>query len=410
MIQDSAEWNIPVLNSIFDPHTVNAITIIHINGTGKDSPKWNPNISGAFNTKSLYYSIKRFDHNWPSIWENIWSMHASPRVKLFAFKCLQNMIPINSRLVQFMDISNSCSVFSQHNESLEHIFFSFPFARSVWFASDSNPFPPNLFTFSVKVWILHWHTNPAGWDSSQGQWSAKCATIIWYIWKARCDKVFRGFNPSSKDVCTRAEMDWKAHASLECPLDNASSVNAHKPEPTWKSPPPRIKKINFAGTFDNHRQVGSIALILINSISWCREVKKLECRAQSLDEVEVQAALEATTWSYQLDTTVVQIEGSCINIIKAINGEDYHIDWKARSRIRDIHEKLVTCSLNVEEKNLIFLCCGKRQTRLLLHWLQGSIQMQPVILLPPPSLLFDALNSDRLSCHVPQGTQTSQLL
>ncbi|XP_026400599.1 uncharacterized protein LOC113296511 [Papaver somniferum] len=262
-------------------------------------------------------------------------MEASPRANLFAFKCVQNMLATNDKLSQYTDIPNRCAFCSQHGETMEHICFTCPFARSVWFASASSPFPPNTYPSSVVNWILQLHINPAGWNNYQGQWMAKCIITIWYIWLARCDKVFRGI-----DTNPGTEIKWTAQATLaRHPSTNRPSCR-HFIDQNSACPPLGTQKINFSGIYDTHNQNGQIALILRSSNGWCREVKQLRCRVQSQHEAEMQAALEATIWVNQLNSNAIQIEGNCAEIIKAIKGEACHVNWRARSRLASIHEEI----------------------------------------------------------------------
>ncbi|RZC52247.1 hypothetical protein C5167_020669 [Papaver somniferum] len=55
----------------------------------------------------------------------------------------------------------------------------------------------SLLPISVKNWILDWNTDPAGWYKEEGDWNA---SILWHIWKARCEKIFEKTRPNPGNI------------------------------------------------------------------------------------------------------------------------------------------------------------------------------------------------------------------
>lgn len=183
------------------------------------------------------------------------------------------MIPTTEKLSQHSEIQNICHLCSHYNETLEHLFFSCPFARSVWFASNHSPFPPDSFPPSAQQWMLEWTISPPGWDNSQGQWKAISANIIWQIWKARCDKLFMGIIPNPKHTLTTSQIEWDLYKRLSQETHSRLVSNVTTTQKIWNLPPTGTWKINFAGRYVSDSYGGFISLILRRSDGWCRETR-----------------------------------------------------------------------------------------------------------------------------------------
>lgn len=164
----SNSWNLTLLHASFHPDIASAISKIKIRAGKIDSPKWHPSKTGEFSTKSLYSLIKPSSNSSNIPWNKVWNMRTSPSVRLFVYKCINNMLPLTSHPSRFTDVSNDCTFCGHTGETMEHLFFHCPFARSVWFASIANPFSLIPLIDSVKRWILDWQKNPVGWISATG--------------------------------------------------------------------------------------------------------------------------------------------------------------------------------------------------------------------------------------------------
>ena len=95
-----------------------------------------------------------------------------------------------------------CARCGDPEESINHVFFECPPARQVW-ALSKIPSPPNIFPISslfANMDHLFWRVQPKM-DDHQFAW------ILWYIWKARNNKVFSNLDIDPRDTLKLAELE-----------------------------------------------------------------------------------------------------------------------------------------------------------------------------------------------------------
>ncbi|OVA04735.1 hypothetical protein BVC80_1719g69 [Macleaya cordata] len=290
-------------------------------------------------------------------------------------------------------------------ESLEHCIMFCPFARSVWFAS---PFSPFLFTCNPNLllidWITSWFSPPIGWHSDLGDWAALCATTSWFIWKARCKKVFDNVTPSPIHT-SRSIRAYLSVYSLPMPT-SAPNQSTPSTDPLgsriWLPPRPGSIKINFDASFINYNEICGIGLVMRDSFGMCRMVKLLQCRAHSAEEAEALAALEAVKWANEHHLTDIIFEGDALPIIGSITSSTStgRVGWRTRAHLQDI--QLFTPSFS----NFSFMF-SYRSANAVADALavKARTSASAVYEAEPPSFIFPFLSTD-----LPHVTEASAVI
>ena len=108
-----------------------------------------------------------------------------------------------------MRCDNYCPRFREPEESVTHAIFEGPPALQVWSLS-ATPTSPDIFlvpSVYANMNYLFWRKNSIvepELDRDPYPW------IIWYIWKARNDKLFRGINRDPVELVRYAESECQA--------------------------------------------------------------------------------------------------------------------------------------------------------------------------------------------------------
>ncbi|GAA0152405.1 hypothetical protein LIER_37486 [Lithospermum erythrorhizon] len=88
--------------------------------------------------------------------KNIWSSRVPPRVKIFIWKCVSNILPTKDRLRRRVVLLDSNCVLCQNaNEDLLHLFLDCPFSCSLWFSTPLNMCTTRYPWTSFKEWWTH---------------------------------------------------------------------------------------------------------------------------------------------------------------------------------------------------------------------------------------------------------------
>jgi len=161
---------------------------------------WNLESSGQFSTRSAY-AIQFAGHTLSSFPSLIWEVWAPPKCKFFLWLLLQDKLWTAARLQQRGWENNYfCALCIRNLETVQHLFFECPLARSVW----------NL----VADWSLCEKLRPSGWEYQEDieDWFAQTTTsgdkkghtmsilTLWCLWNQRNAVIFRDQRKSAIGV------------------------------------------------------------------------------------------------------------------------------------------------------------------------------------------------------------------
>lgn len=135
-----------------------------------------------------------------SLKAKVWSIKTSSKIKHFIWNVLSNSVLVCSRLTyRYCGTDRHCPRCGADNETVNHLLFECPPSVQVW-ALAHIPHSPGLFPsdsiFSNLNHLL-WRAKGLGIPSSildNVPW------ILWFIWKARNDKLFNGNDTPPLDI------------------------------------------------------------------------------------------------------------------------------------------------------------------------------------------------------------------
>ncbi|XP_026428702.1 uncharacterized protein LOC113324615 [Papaver somniferum] len=162
--------------------------------TTEDTIQWSLTQTRKFTVKSLYdrqINDKYASGTHTTPWKEIWKLDTTPAIQLFIWKCAHGIIPTNAESAGILNnidpIRNFCKSAA---EDITHVLLACPAASDVWrkFFGENH----QLFTAyrSFHAWLNSWFIP----DNPIASWNTTFATICWFIWKARCDQVFRNID------------------------------------------------------------------------------------------------------------------------------------------------------------------------------------------------------------------------
>lgn len=159
---------------------------------------------GSFSVKKAYAILKQGTA--PSLvpiqaqtdlWKSIWAIpNVQPRVRLFLWKILHEGLPLHQTLVSRIARGDPiCAVCAESEESMTHMLFHCPFARSCWFTCPtpimSSQLPPQVSVIITDILL----TAP---KEIQGQ----IVNTMWAVWRCRNDCTYGGKTPTKAAFST----------------------------------------------------------------------------------------------------------------------------------------------------------------------------------------------------------------
>ena len=222
----SRTWNLEVIRALVDPQDAKLIESIPLGRTQRvDRDGWHFTKNGKFSVKSGYQVERIYpDRDRPPLLigptvdvlkAHCWKIRCPPKLKHFLWQLMTGCIAVRKNLQARGIKGDICCVrCGAVEESINHVFFECPPALQVWALSKipSNPtiFPTNsLFT---NMDYLFWRILPSM-EDHQFAW------ILWYIWKARNNKVFSNLDMDPMDTLKLAETESILWAEAQIAID-----------------------------------------------------------------------------------------------------------------------------------------------------------------------------------------------
>ncbi|XP_039130816.1 uncharacterized protein LOC120267185 [Dioscorea cayenensis subsp. rotundata] len=135
---------------------------------------------------------------WPG-WKRIWHLNVAPRVQHFLWLAFKGRVSTYDYLYSInLSPRNFCAMCNLMHESIEHLLYSCNLAQAVWGHVCTKLNIPNPFSggFCFGEWLICDLLSPFA--------KAVIASATWFLWKNRCDKIFRSFSVSSLVIVSRA--------------------------------------------------------------------------------------------------------------------------------------------------------------------------------------------------------------
>ncbi|XP_026438275.1 uncharacterized protein LOC113336817 [Papaver somniferum] len=187
------EWDHHIISLWFPQHIQQLILQTHHHPNSVDTIQWSLTHTKKFTVKSLYdkqIEDKYAGDTLTAPWGDIWKLDTNPAIQLFIWKCAHGILPKNAKSAGILTyIDPLCNICKCANEDITHVLLACPAASDVW---------RNLF----------------GWfspDTTTTSWNSSYATICWFIWKARCDKVFRHIEPNAAATALKITQHLCSH-------------------------------------------------------------------------------------------------------------------------------------------------------------------------------------------------------
>ena len=139
------EWNLELIERLFTTEIQEQILKIRPAGNySRNTYSWEFTKTGHYTVKSGYWvqtNIVAPDKEvqeviqprLDGIYQQIWGLETSPKIKHFLWKCLSNALPVMENMAyRHIAKDKSCSRCGGEAESVNHLLFHCPYARLIW--------------------------------------------------------------------------------------------------------------------------------------------------------------------------------------------------------------------------------------------------------------------------------------
>jgi hypothetical protein len=300
----------------------------------QDRVIWIGSKSGLFSVKSAYFigrSLKEeargqcsYVGNLPDIWKDLWNLKVPGKVKMFAWRACQNLLPTRENLCRRRVIQDpSCPCCGLAVESVIHCLWSCPAASDVWGDLRSCFQKCSSFQFSFM------HLLEYCFQTFEKDKVELMLVVARNIWLRRNSLIFQGSFLSPNRVWEESFFfmhDFRMFSQGEKDVASASSQIVHSPIGVWHPPPDNFFKINWdASVAPNGNQIG-LGLVVRDSKGDCICVKCICLFVKGDSRIaESLAALHAVFLGKFLKLRDVIFEGDSSLVVTEINSPLPHL-------------------------------------------------------------------------------------
>lgn len=234
-LPNSQTWNMQLLTNTFDNVAVQAISTVRPVPTNQeDILRWTPAKNGICTTKEIYRYLSaqnsiQLPHQGSrsispqanQILQRVWRTKQLPSIiKTFTWRLIHRAISTAQRAARFSNhFDDHCSV-CEAVEDDAHLFFHCHLSKAVWFSFSPPIRTDNLpqDTDGVQLIIQSLISN-----TTSDTLFCKILITLWYIWKARNDKLFHQKSWTPIQVHNVAAAHFNTHTQAILPLASITS-------------------------------------------------------------------------------------------------------------------------------------------------------------------------------------------
>lgn len=194
-----------------------------------------------------------------------WYAITSPKIKMFLWRTLSNIIPVASNLkTRGMKVDQVCQHCGLHDETPNHILFTCDVARQVW-ALSNFPSPLNGFHADSIFVNFHYLFQMSKNIRIPKEIRSCYPWILWFLWKNRNKLLFEGTEFRAVDIVDKAYDEavvWFEAQKLDRDGEKCDIEPLLTHRRTWSKPPLNWLKCNYGYVWTKKKKLLGVAWIV----------------------------------------------------------------------------------------------------------------------------------------------------
>nr|XP_025616741.1 uncharacterized protein LOC112709055 [Arachis hypogaea] len=359
LVKDGEGWDLNKIHDCFQGNEAELITRTPISLINKiDHYVWPYRNDGQYSVRTRYHAAKEekdlkeetklnkasTSQNLREVWKTIWKLPVPGKVKMFLWKAVHGILPVNMNLYQRKSaVSPKCSICQEGDETIEHALLLCPWTRAVWFGSSLQLVPTSYNVGSFEKWMMT-TINKIMREAGKEKDNILCTLgfVCWCIWKERNQHIFQQtkINPQRAIIYSQHLVAEYHNTTKVLNRDN-KHIEGRKGERTritWRPPPHNRTKVNTDAAFDRETGMAASAVVARDWQGKMITGTTSTFKTTSALAAEAQAYREALILIKNLQIRNCIIETDCLPLVQAIKARTPLAE--ADAIIRDILQLL----------------------------------------------------------------------
>ncbi|GAU31898.1 hypothetical protein TSUD_270830 [Trifolium subterraneum] len=228
MIHNSKQWDVEKINELFsakDAHMILAVPLLQT--VENDRLIWRAESDGIYSVRSGYQKLLEESNSYHKpregdAWSALWKVQAPPKVKHLLWRICKECLPTRVRLRnRYVQCPVECPFCLSKPEEDWHMFFGCEGSKNAWYENK--------------------------------QVAGKTATLLWYIWQNRNNKVWNDTKINAQQVglqVTHMWHEWAAVQGIICAQQNQEQqLQTDRAVMQWQQPQFGYFKCNVDASF-----------------------------------------------------------------------------------------------------------------------------------------------------------------
>ncbi|KAF8406806.1 hypothetical protein HHK36_005927 [Tetracentron sinense] len=247
-----------------------------------------------------------------TLWKSIWQAKLPRKIQFFLWRACSNALAVGSILARrHIAMGVSCPWCGDTDESIEHCLMMCNFARAVLFSSPLAIHHRPTASQSFREWWLLL-VNRLRAQPDKDTLVLTLASVLWFLWKARNEKLFSSLSCSPRSIVARASAFAAEVQSVWSPT---RAMSTRPSSFCWVPPPLGLIKLNCDGAFFVGETLGGAGVVGRDSTGCVLDFRVQVVRCASAIMAEAKAIVLGVSLASERGWTNIVVESDSLSLI-----------------------------------------------------------------------------------------------
>ncbi|CAL1384172.1 unnamed protein product [Linum trigynum] len=241
-------------------------------------------------------------------WNQIWQLNLPPKVRVFAWRWIHNILPTGGNLVDRTRRGCEECPFCGLKETQYHTFLNCGWTRRIWKPSELR----GLFSRGEERTCEEWCCEVQ--ESEKSEAIEALLVVLWYIWHERNNHLWNGKKREERDIIPHA-LEWLSEFQSK---QRQSTYLANQRSLRWNPPNPDRLKANVDAAIFRSGGTGWGVIVRDHNGGFRLAAVKRTRRKWAPEIAEAMGIMFALDLAKRYDFTALDVETDCLLLVQKL--------------------------------------------------------------------------------------------
>ncbi|XP_026396895.1 uncharacterized protein LOC113291592 [Papaver somniferum] len=268
------------------------------------------------------------------VYKDSWNTPVLPKVQLFLWKCIRNILPTKSRVFRFTTEQDNLCILCDDSmiETAEHLLLHCFFSKAIWaiIPGGNLVLQDSSVGIDIHTWIYKWISS-----CKDKTMLCQILTTAWTIWRDRCFKNFQGKSQNATATASYA-MKIAGETIQSVTITHTPTITqVIIPQHTLMVLPSNCIMMYCDAPYINISNKIGIGIYLVDETGNYGGCKTITGITRDSEEAESLAILVAADWERSLNFEAICINSDAKNPVSFFKNKNNQTSWFSNSILED---------------------------------------------------------------------------